>query len=91
VDRALLEYLAARPVGSVAEVSTLVMRLRKAADIVGVPLTAALARKELEGSFAAPSVTRTTPGRSVDESFLDEEKVVWEWPELSGRAIEDYR
>jgi chromosomal replication initiator protein len=91
VDRALLEYLAARPVSSVAEVSTLVMRLRKAADVVGVPLTAALARKELEGSFAAPSVTRTTPGRSVDESFLDEEKVVWEWPELSGRAIEDYR
>ena len=91
VDHALLEYLASRPVGSVAEVSALVTRLRKAADIVGVPLTAGLARKELEGSFAAPTVTRSTPGRSVDESFLDEEKVVWEWPELSGRAIEEYR
>jgi len=27
----------------------------------------------------------------VDEFFLDDEKVVWDWPDVSGRVIEDLR
>ena len=28
---------------------------------------------------------------AVDELFLDEEKVVWDWPDVAGRAIEEFR
>jgi chromosomal replication initiator protein len=90
-DRALVDYLASRSVGSVAEIASTVERLVKAAEVVGVPLTASFARKELEGSISAPAAARVIDGRAVDELFLDEEKVVWDWPDVAGRAIEEFR
>jgi hypothetical protein len=35
--------------------------------------------------------SRAVDGREADGFFLDEEKVVWDWPDVSGRAIEDLR
>lgn len=90
-DRALVDYLASRSVGSVAEIAATVERLVKAAEVVGVPLTASFARKELEGSISAPAAARVIDGRAVDELFLDEEKVIWDWPDVAGRAIEEFR
>jgi chromosomal replication initiator protein DnaA len=90
-DRPLVDYLASRSVESVAEIAATVERLVKAAEVVGVPLTASFARKELEGSLGAPVATRPLDGRAVDELFLDEEKIVWDWPDVAGRAIEDFR
>ena len=38
-------------------------------------------------------VLRSVPRPDVrrDTSFLDHEKVVWEWPDVSTRVIEDVR
>jgi len=90
-DRSLVDYLAARAVASVSEISSTVQRLAQAADVVGVPLTASFARKELEGQIAAPAMAHTGNGHPADPLFLDEEKVIWDWPDVSGRAIEEFR
>ena len=90
-DRSLVDYLAARAVGSVSEITSTVQRLTQAADVVGVPLTASFARKELEGRLAAPAMAHNGTGHPADPMFLDEEKVIWDWPDLSGRAIEEFR
>jgi chromosomal replication initiator protein len=90
-DRALVDFLSARAVANVPELVNTVERLVKAAEVVGVPLNAAFARKELEGGGIAPVPSRAVDGREADGFFLDEEKVVWDWPDVSGRAIEDLR
>jgi len=90
-DRPLVDYLAARAVASVSEITSTVQRLAQAADVVGVPLTASFARKELEGRIAAPAMAHTGNGHPADPLFLDEEKVIWDWPDVSGRAIEEFR
>jgi chromosomal replication initiator protein len=90
-DRALVDFLSARAVANVPEIAATVDRLVKAAGVVGVPLNAAFARKELEGGGFAPAPSRAIDGRETDAYFLDEEKLVWDWPDVSGRAIEDLR
>ena len=30
-------------------------------------------------------------GEAYDAIFLDREKVIWEWPDIAGRAIEELR
>jgi chromosomal replication initiator protein DnaA len=90
-DRALVDYLAARAVASVTDIEATVQRLVQASAVVGVPLTASFARKELEGRMAAPVAARSGNGHVADPLFLDEEKVVWDWPDISGRAIEEFR
>jgi chromosomal replication initiator protein len=91
VDRALLEYLAARPASSVREIIGAVNRLTKASDVTGIPLSAQFARQELEGSVPVPALIRPVGGEAMDEFFLDVEKIVWDWPDVSGRAIEELR
>lgn len=90
-DRALVDYLSARAVPSAGELIDTVHRIVRAAEVVGVPLNAAFARKELEGAAGAAVAAKPLDGRPVDEFFLDEEKLVWDWPDVSGRAIEDLR
>jgi len=91
LDRPLVDYLASRSVPSVAEMKATVDRLLKAAAVVGVPLNASFARKELEGGATAPSLSRQSNGREADPFFLDEEKILWDWPDVTGRAIEEFR
>jgi chromosomal replication initiator protein DnaA len=90
-DRALLDYLAARSVANVQEITAVVERITQGAAVVGVPLNAAFARKELEGGGVAPTPARALDGRAADAFFLDDEKIVWDWPDVAGRAIEDLR
>jgi len=46
----------------------------------------------IRGSSPIPAFAPTaTPGGVVDPFFLDEEKVVWEWPDAGGRLIEELR
>ncbi|HET7458996.1 MAG TPA: DnaA/Hda family protein [Gemmatimonadaceae bacterium] len=103
----LLGYLAERPVSSVREVNGVVNRLVAAADVAGVELTLSLAKRELGDAgagAAAPAAPPTaemlrapagaesgdaTP--ALDAFFLDGEKVVWDWPDVAGRAIEEWR
>ncbi|HVE78802.1 MAG TPA: DnaA/Hda family protein [Gemmatimonadaceae bacterium] len=87
----LLEYLADRTAASVREIIGTVHRLAAAADVAGVTLTVALARAELEGAGTAPAAAPASTSAPVDSFFLDDEKVVWDWPDVSGRAIEELR
>jgi chromosomal replication initiator protein DnaA len=89
-DDDLLPYLSDRPAASVREIIGTVNRLVAAADVAGVPLGVELARTELEGVGSAPAQAPAN-ARAVDAFFLDNEKVVWDWPDVSGRAIEEWR
>lgn len=89
----LLDVICDPTVRSVRELIGMVNRLAAAAEALGVPLDAALARQEL-GLGAAASATIAPPAAaasSIDRTFLDRERVVWEWADLSGRVIEEHR
>ena len=92
-ERELYAYLAERPVESVREIAGLVNRLRMAADVENVAISLSLAKRELEGagvqSVAAPTPSSVPQG--VDAFFLDDEKVVWDWPDVTGRVVEELR
>ena len=79
---------------SVREIIGVVNRLGAAADATGARVTAQLARTELgmarETPF--PGARALTVGKDTrDPAFLDLEKVVWEWPDVSARVIEELR
>ena len=90
-EPALLELLADRPAASVREILGTVNRLVAAAELAGVPLSLALARAELEGAGSAPAPAPSTVLTAVDTFFLDDEKIIWDWPDVAGRAIEELR
>jgi len=89
-EAALLAWLAGRSVASVREIAGTVHRLVTAADVAGVAVTLELAERELDGPGAgrqpAPAAMH-----AVDAFFLDDEKVVWDWPDVGGRVIEEWR
>ncbi|HWJ21630.1 MAG TPA: DnaA/Hda family protein [Gemmatimonadaceae bacterium] len=98
----LLAYLADRPASSVREVSGAVNRLVAAADMAGVELTLAFARQELDGGTAGAAAPPPAPqaaagsaagaaAPALDAFFLDGEKVVWDWPDVGGRVIEEWK
>lgn len=93
----LVRYLAGRPAASVREVIATVERLTAAADALGVPLTADVAKRELEGPEPAPAPMPTPAGAAPavraasDVFFLDDEKVVWDWTDVPSRVIEELR
>ena len=90
-DQALCAYLAERPAANAREVAGIVQRLRVAADVENRELTLAFARSELEGAGTAPVAAPAQVAQAGDAFFLDDEKVVWDWPDVAGRAIEDLR
>jgi chromosomal replication initiator protein len=87
----LLGYLAERPVASVRELIGVVHRLQAATDTSGVPLTLAAARLELEPAGTATIAPPPTVRQAADVFFLDDEKIVWEWPDVVGRLVEEMR
>jgi chromosomal replication initiator protein len=91
VDAALLQYLAERTVSSVRELMGVVHRLQALAEAKGVGLTLALARKELEPAGALVQAPPATVRQAADVFFLDDEKIVWEWPDVAGRLVEELR
>jgi chromosomal replication initiation ATPase DnaA len=90
-ETGLLEYLADRPAASVREIVGTVHRLIAASEVAGVSLSVALARAELEGAGSAPVPPPSSVSTAADAFFLDAEKVVWDWPDIGGRVIEDLR
>ncbi|MCC7194834.1 MAG: ATP-binding protein [Gemmatimonadaceae bacterium] len=88
----LVHTLAEQPVQSVREIIGVVNRLGAVADASNAPLTPQLARAELgmpTPLAGVPAVQRSRGTR--DASFLDVEKVIWEWPAVADRLIEEYR
>ncbi len=96
-DAALLDYLADRPADSVRALAAMVQRGVGAATAQEKPLTAGLARGELEGQAAAGERRRTsgfrTSGIVVSSAggIRSREKMVWDWPEPSDRVLEESR
>ena len=87
----LLNTLAEPTVQSVREIIGVVNRLGAVADANGVQLTPLMVRTELgmPTPLSVPAVQQSRGTR--DASFLDPEKVVWEWPDVTGRLIEEFR
>jgi chromosomal replication initiator protein len=101
-DADLVAYLAARPVDSVRAVQGLVQRVIEAAEARGTAPTAGLAREVLEGpATPAPSRSdapaRPRPPRSsgivapTPGGARSREKMVWEWPDVGERVLEEWR
>ncbi len=94
-EAALVSYLADREAASARELAGVITRLAAAADLLAVPLDLPLARRELEG---VTRVAAATPRAGVplgdgmqDAFFLDHEKVVWDWPDIGDRLLEELR
>jgi chromosomal replication initiator protein len=89
----LLDVMGDPPVRSVRELIGMVNRLAAAADAHGVDLDAAFARAELGlGADAAATLAPAAAAQAAgDRTFLDRERVVWEWPDIGGRLVEELR
>ena len=93
-DAELTGYLASRPAESARAVQGLVQRVLNAADVQQTAPTAALAREVIEGP-AKP--VRRSPSRSsgvvpaAGGGVRSREKMVWDWPDLGDRIIEEWR
>jgi hypothetical protein len=104
-DPKLVDHLAARPVDSVRMLVAQVQRVLNAAEARSVPPSVPLAREVLEGvppglPPEGPSGGRTRRPSGQRTSGIvaptaggarSREKMVWEWPELGDRLLEDWR
>jgi chromosomal replication initiator protein DnaA len=87
----LLSYLAERSAASVRELIGVVHRIVAAAEHTGGPLTLPVAKQELEPGGATVTVPPSSVRQAADVFFLDDEKIVWEWPDVTGRLVEEMR
>ena len=89
----LLDIACDPPVQSVRELIGLVNRLAAAADARGGALDAALAREELGlGASASATMAPAAAAQAAgDRTFLDRERVVWDWPDIGARLVEELR
>jgi chromosomal replication initiator protein len=86
----MLSYLAERQVASVREIIGGANRIAASAEVAGVPVTIGFIRAELEPDQSAAS--RDAAMRAAaDPFFLDNEKIVWRWPDPTVRLIEEPR
>jgi chromosomal replication initiator protein len=94
-DPELASYLSSRPADSVRAVQGLLQRVLNAAEAKDVAPSAGLAREVLEGTQPKP------PRRSVairasgvvapTAGARSREKVVWDWPDVGDRLVEEWR
>ena len=93
----LVDCLAARPADSVRMVLAQLQRVLNAAEARHETPTAALAREVLDGAPPAPAPKRSGAARSsgiVAPSVAgarSREKMVWEWPDITERTLEEWR
>jgi chromosomal replication initiation ATPase DnaA len=91
----LAAYLAARPVETVRGLQGLVQRVVAAAESDQERLTPGLAREVLEGNPVGPARRstgmRTSGLVSPIGNLRSREKMVWDWPDIADRLIEELR
>jgi chromosomal replication initiator protein len=85
----IVSYLSERTLGSVRDVIGMVNRIVAAAEIAAVPVTIGFVRAQLEAHQGQG--TWSAIRAAADSFFLDDEKIVWEWPDPVTRLIEDLR
>jgi len=93
-DPELVGYLGSRPADSIRAMHGLLQRVLNAAETQGVAPTAALAREVLEGP--SPKAPRRSAGRSSGvvapaSGARSREKIVWDWPDVGDRIVEEWR
>jgi chromosomal replication initiator protein len=93
-DPELVGYLGSRPAESIRVMHGLLQRVLNAAETQGVAPTAALAREVLEGP--APKAPRRSASRSSGvvapaSGARSREKIVWDWPDVGDRIVEEWR
>lgn len=95
VDPELVSYLGSRPAESVRAVQGLLQRVLNAAETQGITATAALAREVLEGSTPRPprrsSSVRSSGVVAPAGGIRSREKIVWDWPDVGDRIVEEWR
>jgi chromosomal replication initiator protein DnaA len=95
VDPELVAYLSSRQADSIRAVQGVLQRVLNAAEAKEVSATAALAREVLEGAPAKPprrSVAVRTSGIVAPViGARSREKVVWDWPDVGDRILEEWR
>jgi chromosomal replication initiation ATPase DnaA len=93
-DDDLVQYLAARPADSVRAVQGMVNRALSTMDPEEPTLTVQQARAAIEGRTSRPSqahaVSALIPS-GIDSALQSREKVVWDWPDVGDRLVEDLR
>ncbi len=96
-DPELAAYLAARPAESLRAAQSLLQRVLEAAAERGTPPSAALAREILDALVPEPPAPRRNGTRSSglvgpgSSAVRSREKMVWEWPEVGDRLVEEWR
>jgi chromosomal replication initiator protein len=90
----LVGYLSSRPSDSIRALQGLLQRVLNAAETKGVPPTAALAREVLEGLPSVPTrrpATRSSGVVAPVGGARSREKMVWDWPDIGDRILEEWR
>jgi chromosomal replication initiator protein len=94
-DADLVDYLGSRPVDSVRALQGLFQRVLNAAESKGVAPTAALAREVLEAPAPKPprrsTGVRTSGIVAPASGARSREKIVWDWPDVGDRIVEEWR
>jgi len=93
-DADVVQYLAARPADSARAVQGLVNRALSAIDAADQTLPLQAARIAIEGRAARPSQAQAVSAMipsGIDPVFASREKMVWEWPDIGDRVLEDGR
>ena len=91
----LVDYLGSRPADSVRAVHGLFQRVLNAAESQGGTPTVSLAREVLESPAPKPPrrpvVTRSSGVVAPASGAKSREKIVWEWPDVGDRIVEEWR
>jgi chromosomal replication initiator protein len=95
----LAAYLASRPAESLRAAQNLLQRVLEAAATRGEPPSLSLARDVLDGGFASPAPPPRDPAAPRSSGIVapsaagarSREKMVWEWPDVGERTIEEWR
>jgi chromosomal replication initiator protein len=94
-DADLVDYLASRPAESVRALQGLLQRVLNAAESKGVAPTAVLAREVLEAPAPKPprrsTGVRTSGIVAPASGARSREKIVWDWPDVGDRIVEEWR
>jgi len=94
VDPELAAYVGSRPVESIRAVHGLLQRILNAAEAQGSPPTLTLAREVLEGAQPKPprkTSTRSSGVVAAAGGIKSREKIVWDWPDVGDRIVEEWR
>jgi chromosomal replication initiation ATPase DnaA len=95
-DQELADYLASRPADSLRVAQASLQRVLEAAASREAPPTVAVAREVLDGTVPTPA-PRAPAQRSSGivapsaAGARSREKMVWEWPEIGDRTVEEWR